>query len=109
MIKEELKRVMEELERSDFQTLLDYASHHAEAEDKTVKQSYFNVELYFEWHSFPEENANLQPQEIIPWIKSQIGTHERQLLLSRILIYPGIVTDDGETVSLDKVAYISYF
>lgn len=108
MIKEELKRVMEELERSDFQTLLDYASHHAEAEDKTVKQSYFNVELYFEWHSFPKENANLQPKEILPWIKSQIGTHERQLLLSRILIYPGIVTDDGETVSLDKVAYISY-
>ena len=108
MIKKELKRVMEELERSDFQSLLDYACHYAETEGKSVKQSCFDVELSFEWHSFPKENADLQPKEIIPWIKSRIDTHERQLLLSSIIIYPKAETEDGETISLDWSTYIVY-
>ncbi len=108
MIKKELKRVMEELERSDFQSLLDYACHHAETEGKSVKQSCFDVELSFEWNSFPKENADLQPKEIIPWIKSRIDTHERQLLLSSIIIYPKAETEDGETISLDSSTYIVY-
>ena len=105
MIKKELNRVMEELERSDFQTLLGYACHYAETKGKKVNQSYFTVALSFEWKSFQTEEARLQPKEIIPWIKKRIDTHERQLLLSSIDISVEVETGDGETVSLDKIVY----